>query len=37
MLNGIKPHPFFFIQKPIVEKEFVGKLKNLMQDFERYV
>lgn len=30
--KGIKPHPFFFIQKPIIEKELVGRVKNILNE-----
>jgi hypothetical protein len=28
--KGIHPHPFFFIQKPIVEKQLIGDIKAIL-------
>lgn len=30
--KGIHPHPFFFVQKPIVEKQFLGDLRLILSD-----
>ena len=30
MTNGTKPHPFFFIQRPIVEKELFKNVENIL-------
>lgn len=29
--KGIKPHPFFFIQKPTIERELVANIKNILK------
>lgn len=29
--KGIKPHPFFFIQRPIIEKELIAHIKNILK------
>lgn len=31
IVNGIRPHPFFFIQRPFVEKEFVSNVRNILK------
>jgi hypothetical protein len=31
MLHGIKPHPYFFIQKPAIEKELIANLRKLLE------
>jgi len=31
IVKGIRPHPFFFIQAPIVEKEFIKNVKNILE------
>lgn len=28
--KGIHPHPFFFIQKPVVEKQLIGDIKAIL-------
>lgn len=28
--HGVRPHPFFFMQKPIVEKQFVSNIKAIL-------
>lgn len=30
IVRGINPHPFFFIQRPIVEKQFIGDIKDIL-------
>lgn len=30
IVNGVRPHPFFFPPKPIVEKEFVNNVKKII-------
>jgi HK97 gp10 family phage protein len=30
IVNGVKPQPFFFIQRPIVEKEFISSVRNIL-------
>lgn len=30
IVKGINPHPFFFIQRPIVEKQFIGDIKDIL-------
>lgn len=30
MLHGVRPHPFFFVQKPIVEKQFIANIQNIL-------
>lgn len=32
MINGINPHPFFFIQKPIIEKQLLEALNNIIKN-----
>jgi hypothetical protein len=34
MRNGVKPHPFFFIQRPIVEKQLMNDLKQLIETLD---
>lgn len=29
--KGIKPHPYFFIQQPIVEKELIGHIQSILK------
>lgn len=31
MRNGITPHPFFFVQKPIIEQQLINDLKQLVE------
>lgn len=31
MRTGVNPHPFFFVQKPIVEKQFITDLKQILE------
>lgn len=31
IVNGIRPHPFFFIQKPTVEKQLIGDIKQILE------
>src|SRR5574338_63149 len=30
MQKGVKPHPFFFIQKPIVEEHLINNINNIL-------
>lgn len=30
MINGIRPHPFFFVQRPRVEKELIQHIKTIL-------
>lgn len=30
MIKGINPHPYFFIQFPIVEKQFIGNCRKIL-------
>lgn len=30
VVRGVKPHPFFFIQRPIVEKQFIGDIRDIL-------
>lgn len=30
IVKGIKPHPFFFIQAPVVENEFLKNVRNIL-------
>lgn len=30
IVNGIKPHPFFFPPSPIIEKEFIKNVRNIL-------
>ena len=30
MVRGIRPHPFFFIQVPVVEKQLINNVKNIL-------
>lgn len=32
MRNGVNPHPFFFIQRPIVEQQLVNDLKQVLEE-----
>lgn len=34
MVNGIKPQPFFFIQRPKVEKQFIADLKQVLNKLD---
>lgn len=31
IVKGIRPHPFFFIQQPLVNKEFIKNVNNILQ------
>jgi hypothetical protein len=31
MRYGVSPHPFFFVQRPIVEKQFIEDLKQIIE------
>lgn len=31
MRTGVNPHPFFFVQKPIVERQFIADLKQIIE------
>jgi Bacteriophage HK97-gp10, putative tail-component len=30
MINGVNPHPFFFIQRPKVERQFIADLRQVL-------
>lgn len=32
--KGVKPHPFFFKQRPIVEKQLIGDLKQIIETLD---
>lgn len=31
MRNGINPHPFFFVQKPVIEAQFIKDIKQIIE------
>lgn len=31
IVKGVKPHPFFFIQRPFVEKEYIEHIRNILK------
>lgn len=34
MINGIRPHPFFFIQRPKVEKQFTQDVRDILTSLD---
>lgn len=35
MIKGITPHPFFFIQRPFVEKQLVNDMKHVLETLDK--
>ncbi len=31
MVKGIRPHPFFFVQVPVVEKQLINNVRNILK------